>query len=100
MSDAATKEQTEAAAPAPEVQPAQEAAPAAATADEGDKKADAAGQAQNGNQKHAPNILQTTAKPSKDIKKNRKFDPTTQPITDDPVKIRAQVCSAAGPPMR
>ncbi|KAL2159953.1 hypothetical protein VTH06DRAFT_2086 [Thermothelomyces fergusii] len=92
MSDAAVKEQqTGAAAPAAETQPVREAAPATATADEGDKKADAAGQTQNGVQKQEPNILQTTAKPSKDIKKNRKFDPTTQPITDDPVKIRAQV---------
>ncbi|AEO55308.1 hypothetical protein MYCTH_2299001 [Thermothelomyces thermophilus ATCC 42464] len=92
MSDAAIKEQTEAAAPAAEAQPVQETAPAAATADEGDKKTDAAGQTQNGAQKQAANILQTTAKPNhKDLKKNRKFDPTTQPITDDPVKIRAQV---------
>ncbi|KAL2142738.1 hypothetical protein VTI28DRAFT_755 [Corynascus sepedonium] len=92
MSDAVMKDQTEVAAPAAEAQPVQGTAPAAATTDESDKKTDAVEQAQNDEEKKAANVLKTTAKINhKDFKKNRKYDPTTQPVTDDPAKIRAQV---------
>ncbi len=38
-----------------------------------------------------PNILKTTRQVEKDHKKNNKFDPKTQVITDDPHLIRKQV---------
>ncbi|KAL2131646.1 hypothetical protein VTI74DRAFT_4773 [Chaetomium olivicolor] len=92
MSDVAMKEQPEVAAAPAEAQPAQEAVPAVATNDEADKKTDAAAETQNGDDKKAATILKTTAQAdTKDFKKNRKYDPSTQPVTDDPVKIRAQV---------
>ncbi|KAK4043427.1 hypothetical protein C8A01DRAFT_13042 [Parachaetomium inaequale] len=93
MSDAVMKEQPEvAAAAAAEAQPVEETAPAVTTTDESDKKMDVVDEAQNGDEKNAQKILKTTAKINhSDFRKNRKYDPTTQPVSDDPVKIRGQV---------
>lgn len=78
---------------APAVATAEEATPAAATADESEKKADAVPEAQNGEEKKSSEVLKTTARiDHKDFKKNRKYDPSSQPVTDDPIKIRGQVC--------
>lgn len=89
MSDAAIKEQTEAVTAAAEVQPVEETATAVEKADDGVQDA------KNGEDKKAEGILKTTARINhKDFKQNRKYDPTTQPVSDDPVKIRAQVCHA------
>lgn len=93
MSDAVINEQPEVAVAtteATEVQPVEEATPAVATADESDKKTDVA------DDKKAENMSKTTTHSNhRDFKKNRKYDPTTQPVTDDPEKIRGQVCFAA-----
>jgi lupus La protein len=87
MSDAAIKEQTEAATAAAEVQPVEETAAAVEKTDDGVENT------KNGEEKKAEKILKTTARINhKDFKQNRKYDPTTQPVSDDPVKIRAQVC--------
>ena len=87
MSDAAIKEQTEAATAAAEVQPVEETAAAVEKSDDGVQDT------KNGEDKKAEKILKTTARINhKDFKQNRKYDPTTQPVSDDPVKIRAQVC--------
>jgi lupus La protein len=96
MSDALMKDQPEVATAAAEAQPVEETTATVATTEEGDKKTDAVADAENGGDKTAANILKTTARADhKDFKKNRKYDPTTQPVTDDPVKIRAQVrCSS------
>ncbi|KAL2262598.1 hypothetical protein VTK26DRAFT_813 [Humicola hyalothermophila] len=108
MSDAVVKDQPEVAAPAAEAQPAQETAPAAAATTEqaAEKVTDPAPEAQKAEDKSEE---KTETKPEekaaeksaekktegktdpKDFKKNRKYDPTTQPVTDDPVKIRTQV---------
>ena len=114
MSDATMKDQPEVAAPAAEVQPveetasaaapveestsaagpAEENAPAAAASEETDNKATDASEAQNGEEKKAAGVQKTGDRPNpRDFKKNRKYDPSTQPVTDDPVKIRGQVCS-------
>jgi lupus La protein len=75
MSDAVTKEQPEVAAAAPEAQAVEETSPAAATTEE------------------IASSSKTASKPdSRESKKNRKYDPTTQPVSDDPIKIRGQVC--------
>ncbi len=74
MSDAVTKEQPEVAAAAPEAQPVEETTTAVAAVEKADSTS------------------KTTAQfDHKDFKKNRKYDPTTQPVSDDPVKIRGQV---------
>jgi lupus La protein len=95
MSDAVVKDQPEVAAEATEVQAAQDATPVVENTDEtADKQTDAAAEGQNGVVKAPENMLKTTAKPDpKDHRRNRKYDPTTQPVTDDPVKIRNQVSS-------
>ena len=68
MSDAVINEQ-------PEVAAVEETTPAVAATEETDS------------------AVQATTEPEhKDFKKNRKYDPTTQPVSDDPVKIRGQVC--------
>ncbi|KAH6631786.1 hypothetical protein F5144DRAFT_231836 [Chaetomium tenue] len=86
MSDAAIKEQPEVATAAAEVQPMEETATAV------EKSDDSVQDAKNGEDKKAEGILKTTARINhKDFKQNRKYDPTTQPVSDDPVKIRAQV---------
>jgi lupus La protein len=96
MSDALMKDQPEVATAAAEAQPVEETTATVATTEEGEKKTDAVADAENGGDKTAANILKTNARADhKDFKKNRKYDPTTQPVTDDPVKIRAQVrCSS------
>ncbi len=67
MSDAVINEQ-------PEVAAVEETTPAVAT-------------------EESDSAVKTTTEPEhKDFKKNRKYDPTTQPVSDDPVKIRGQVC--------
>jgi lupus La protein len=92
MSDAAIKDQPGVAVAATEAQPVAETTPAVATVDESEKEADAVPEAQNGDDKSA-DVLKTTARiDHKDHKKNRKYDPSTQPVTDDPIKIRGQVC--------
>lgn len=91
------QEQPEVAAAAPEVQAVEETTPAVAATEESDKKMDVEEEAQNG-EKTADNIVKTTAQADhKDFKKNRKYDPSTQPVSDDPVKIRGQVCHPPGP---
>ncbi|KAK4155812.1 hypothetical protein C8A00DRAFT_13190 [Chaetomidium leptoderma] len=90
MSDAVINEQPEvavAATEATEVQPVEEATPAVAAADEGDKKTDVA----DDKKAESMPLKTTTHSNHKDFKKNRKYDPTTQPVTDDPEKIRGQV---------
>lgn len=73
MSDAVINEQ-------PEVAAVEETTPAVAATEESDS------------------AVKTTTQPDhKDFKKNRKYDPTSQPVSDDPVKIRGQVCHR--PPM-
>ncbi len=75
MSNSAQNEQPEAAVAAPDAQPVDE------TTAEGEETAN--------------NMLKTTTQPDhKDFKKNRKYDATTQPVSDDPAKIRAQVSRA------
>ncbi|KAL1842900.1 hypothetical protein VTJ49DRAFT_3917 [Mycothermus thermophilus] len=102
MADTVTKDQVEAAPAVAEAQPVEATAPAPADetpkAEEAqngaDKKADEATktEVENGEQKKAANGGKPTARPDpSDFKKNRKYDPTTQPISDDPVKIRNQV---------
>lgn len=106
MADATTEAQNGA---ADEAQPAQETAPAAETSEQNteeadaasqakngaaDEKTDAAAEAQNGAEKKASDMLKTKGQIDRqDFKKNRKYDPSTQPVTDDPVKIRNQVCA-------
>jgi lupus La protein len=93
MSDAAIKDQPGVAVAATEAQPVAETTPAVATVDESEKEADAVPEAQNGDEKKSTDVLKTTARiDHKDHKKNRKYDPSTQPVTDDPIKIRGQVC--------
>ncbi|KAK3906280.1 hypothetical protein C8A05DRAFT_40882 [Staphylotrichum tortipilum] len=78
MSNSAQNEQPDAAVAASEAQPVDETTTAVAPVAEGEETAD--------------NMLKTTVQPDhKDFKKNRKYDPTTQPVSDDPAKIRAQV---------
>lgn len=99
MTDTAVKDQPEVAAPvAAEAKPAQEANTATGTTTEqsGGKKADGASEAPNGAEKSAEKKADAAPQTKgqvdrKDIKKNRKYDPSTQPVTDDPVKIRTQV---------
>jgi len=113
MSDAATKEQVEAAAPIAEVPAPQETSvpatgdikmedtPAAAveapvivkseeTLAALTGSAEAPQEAQNGDVKPEKTDEQL---PRTEVKKNRKFDPSTLPETDDPALIRNQVCS-------
>ncbi|KAK4126206.1 hypothetical protein N657DRAFT_567968 [Parathielavia appendiculata] len=92
MSDAVMKDQREVTTAAAEPQPVEETTPAVAAADESDKKTEGVADTENGEDKKSDSILKTTAQANhKDYKKNRKYDPTTQPVTDDPSKIRAQV---------
>ena len=80
MSNSAQNEQPDAAVAATEAQPVDETT-AVAPAAEGEEKTD--------------NMLKTTTEPDhKDFKKNRKYDATSQPVSDDPAKIRAQVSHA------
>jgi len=93
MSDVATKEQPEVAAAAQETQTAQETAPSApatetAEAKETTEPQNGAAAAETKDEKASEQKPQTGRK---EFKKNKKFDPTTMPVTDDPVKIRAQV---------
>lgn len=108
MSDAATKEQVE--APVTEVPAAQEVAAPAAEDVKTDDTATAAAA--------APSTVQTveTAKETQNgdaksekadgqqqriqAKNNRKYDPASQPVTDDPVMIRNQVCFFSSPWLR
>ncbi|KAL2267615.1 hypothetical protein VTJ83DRAFT_4892 [Remersonia thermophila] len=86
MADTVTKDQVEAAPAVAEAQPAEATAPA--PADEAPKPEEA----QNGADHKAANGDKPAARSDpRDFKKNRKYDPTTQPISDDPVKIRNQV---------
>lgn len=90
MSDAAIKDQPEVAVAATEAPSAQEATPAAAATEQTDEKmADAPVEAQNDTEKSAETTEAQVDR--KEFKKNRKYDPSTQPVTDDPVKIRNQV---------
>ncbi|KAL2120756.1 hypothetical protein VTJ04DRAFT_4783 [Mycothermus thermophilus] len=105
MADTVTKDQTEVAPATAEAQPvdATSAAPTAST-----EEAPKTEETRNGAEKKADDATKTEApkteekKPAngakssarvdpREFKKNRKYDPTTQPITDDPVKIRSQV---------
>lgn len=109
MSDAAVKDQTQAAPAtgASETQAAQESPSAAETTEQNGEKTEATSQAQNGADEEtdaapegqngadhkAGGMLKTTGQIDRqNFKKNRKYDPNTQPVTDDPVKIRNQVC--------
>lgn len=100
MSDAVVNEQPEVATTAHAVQPLEEVAPtetAESTVD-GEEKPDAETAVENEDNKNGENkngnMLKTTRQINhRDFKKNRKYDPTTQPVSDDPAKIRAQVCS-------
>lgn len=89
MADTTVQDQPEVAVPAVEAQPVQESTPAAANADnDTDKQTEVAAETQNG----TDNMLKTTTQPDhKNFRKNRKYDPSTQPVTDDPIKIRGQV---------
>lgn len=93
MSDAAIKDQPEVAVAAAEAQTTQETAPAVATTEQSDAKVtEAAPPAENGADKTTETTAEQKAQVDrKDFKKNRKYDPSTQPVTDDPVKIRNQV---------
>ncbi|KAL2023042.1 hypothetical protein VTK56DRAFT_3952 [Thermocarpiscus australiensis] len=100
MSDAAVKDQPEMAAAAVEAQPTQEsdAAAASTSAEQSDMKTDAVEQtkektdAPSEERNGADNKTGTVQKTNRhDHKKNKKYDPSTQPVTDDPVKIRSQV---------
>ncbi|KAK0641616.1 hypothetical protein B0T16DRAFT_393870 [Cercophora newfieldiana] len=112
MSDAATKEQVEAAAPVAEVPAAQEAsAPAAedvkveetpaATAAEAPAAVEAAeekpaavtesSEAPQETQNGEVNVEKTNGHNQRAHKNNRKYDPSSQPVTDDPALIRNQV---------
>ncbi|GAB1318913.1 RNA-binding La domain protein [Madurella fahalii] len=110
MSEAAVKDQPQAAPAAAattnEAQPVQESTSAAETTEQNgekteaasrdqngaDKKTDAASKGQNGADQTAGGMLKTRGQIDRqDFKKNRKYDPSTQPVTDDPVKIRNQV---------
>ena len=68
-----------------------EATAAEVTDDAAAKKAD------GGADKGAPApLLKPTRELEQDRKKNNKFDPKSQEVTDDPVRIRKQVKSPAG----
>ncbi|KAK4146825.1 uncharacterized protein C8A04DRAFT_25402 [Dichotomopilus funicola] len=92
MSDAVVNEQPEVATTAPAVQPVEEVAPtetAESTVDS-EEKPEVEITVENGEKKNG-NILKTTRQINhSDFKKNRKYDPTSQPVSDDPAKIRAQ----------
>ncbi|KAK4236975.1 hypothetical protein C8A03DRAFT_35088 [Achaetomium macrosporum] len=90
----------------PQAQPAHDTTPVVATSDESDKKTDAVTETQNGvgeaqtdavadaqsGADSADKVVKSSSQSDqKSFKKNRKYDPSTQPVTDDPVKIRAQV---------
>lgn len=86
MSEADATKPTEAAAPQVEDKPT-ESTPAEETKTETTESKDEAADGK-------PNILKTTAQHDKDHKgNNRKFDPSTREVTDDPVAIRKQVCA-------
>jgi len=88
MSDVATKEQPEVAAAAQETTPS-------APATESAEAKETTNEAQNGvtaaETKDEKAAEQKSQAGRKEFKKNKKFDPTTMPVTDDPIKIRAQV---------
>ncbi|KAK4640306.1 hypothetical protein QC761_605860 [Podospora bellae-mahoneyi] len=77
------------AAPVAEVEMA-DAAPTEAAAEKSEEKAEEKTEEQTGATKPLP-MLKTTAKIDTNYKNNRKYDPSTQEVTDDPVQIRAQV---------
>lgn len=65
---------------------------AAETTDATKAESDEKAQAVKAEEAKAAALLKTTAKIDRtDFKNNRKYDPSTQPVTDDPDKIRAQV---------
>ncbi|KAK3307063.1 uncharacterized protein B0T15DRAFT_529086 [Chaetomium strumarium] len=86
-----------------QAQPAQETNPVVATSDEktdaaaktengaGEAQTDTVADAQSGVGKADDMVKTSSHSDQKTFKKNRKYDPSTQPVTDDPVKIRAQV---------
>ncbi|KAK0715800.1 hypothetical protein B0H67DRAFT_250815 [Lasiosphaeris hirsuta] len=85
MSDTSVNGQAEAAVSVAEVPAVEDKTAKMTDADnaESDEKAQVA---------KAAVLLKTTAKIDRtDYKNNRKYDPSTQPVTDDPDKIRAQV---------
>jgi lupus La protein len=95
MSEADATKPTEAVAPQVEDKPT-EAAPAeetkaeeTATETATETEAETKDTDANGDK---PNVLKTTARSDKDARNNRKFDPSTREVTDDPVAIRKQVC--------
>lgn len=81
------------AAPVAEVEMA-DAVPTEAAAEKSEEKAEEKTEEQTGATKPLP-MLKTTAKIDTNYKNNRKYDPSTQEVTDDPVQIRAQVSSIA-----
>ncbi|KAL2206595.1 hypothetical protein CC79DRAFT_1323021 [Sarocladium strictum] len=90
MSEADATKPTEAVAPQVEDKPT-EAAPAEETKAEEtatETEAETKDTDANGDK---PNVLKTTARSDKDARNNRKFDPSTREVTDDPVAIRKQV---------
>jgi lupus La protein len=103
MSDAVTED-------VPGAQPAQEMTPVAATSDENtdtgaetqngaeEAQTDAVTDAQSGTGKPDDVVKTSSNSDQKTYTKNRKYDPSTQPVTDDPVKIRAQVFPPPHPP--
>lgn len=93
MSEADATKPTEAVAPQIEDKPT-EATPAEETKaeeskPEGETKDESKDTDANSDK---PNVLKTTARSDKDARNNRKFDPSTREVTDDPVAIRKQVC--------
>lgn len=76
----------------PEAVEAVAAAADATTAADSTKDAEQTEKAQNGEATGLAPMLKTTAQINRDnLKANRKFDPSTLEVTDDPVKIRTQV---------
>ncbi|KAH8172703.1 la domain-containing protein [Sarocladium implicatum] len=91
MSEADATKPTEAAAPQVEEKPT-ESTTAEETKSEETKPETENTESKDEASDGKPNILKTTAKHDKENKgNNRKFDPSTREVTDDPVAIRKQV---------
>ncbi len=101
MSDATVQEQVAAPAPvAEETAPAVEAEKTDVTAaaeNTAEKKPEETSDAQTNSEEKVEEKQNGEATNGAEFKTNRKYDPSTLPVTDDPVKIRSQVCCSPHP---
>jgi len=91
MSDTVMKDEAAAPAVVEAVQPAQEAAAAPVAEKVEEKNGEAAAEPAKDVQPEQTEEQKTEAQTGGEKKSGSKFDPSVQPVTDDPKKIRAQV---------